>query len=616
MNSNTHSKQHGIGLVEVLIALVVVSLGLLGIAKLEGNLLSTSGHNKARAEAIGIAQQQMETIRYAASSQTAFEDLDDAGLSLVNLNPFAVTGTNAQFTVDIDIEDPDANQIINTIVDVAWTDATGTADSITLMSEIALQDVQKSALTTNDSAAATAVPSPRQSASEDVQAASETIDPNDVISPTQTPLPATGTVAADASRASGLAQTFTVNSTDTTPVPYTLTAIADDSRYYSTYFGDGNLGVYVCESTSAGGCRYIQNHFGGVSLSTKGVIYSAKNTNNDLTGVTPVWSSSEVTACYKGPITQTGTGVSAVYSMPYECVYAGNCEDDASTCYGYGTATEVTPAQVDAKGVGPGGEFGNLGLIGLSGGNNGDQVCFLEDSTSSAASAVSGTLITADSQSEALLNGRYDATAGGNKQYNESYLLPVTARQYVTRRLMSNGEERSEGINKSYRNHNFLLVNRANSADTYKNCYTAINESATTRSTYVVAPRNMVRVRTDIVDPVTNPVEATHTFSGTMPATIINATATGNRPNLYIPDVGSCYVKGDNSRYACAIPANYITNITIYGKSSSVPAPTAADPAIPVVFEMCTFDVDLTETGNIDSPDATPSFDCRWSTDF
>jgi Tfp pilus assembly protein PilV len=134
MNINTYVKQHGIGLVEVLIALVVVSLGLLGLAKLEGNLLSTSGHNKARAEAIGIAQQQMETIRYAASSQAAFEDLDDAGLSLVNLNPFAVTGTNAQFTVDIDIEDPDANQIINTIVDVAWTDATGTADSVTLMS--------------------------------------------------------------------------------------------------------------------------------------------------------------------------------------------------------------------------------------------------------------------------------------------------------------------------------------------------------------------------------------------------------------------------------------------------------------------------------------------------
>lgn len=602
MNKKLNSKQRGIGLVEVLVALVVVSLGLLGLAKLEGNLLSTSGNNKARAEAMGIAQQQMETIRYAASSDTSYQELNDGfPPSLVDLDPFPVTGTNAQFTVDIDIDDPDANQIINTIVAVAWTDATGAPDSVTLMSEIALQDVQKSAFNTNDSAASTAVPSPRQSASEDVQAASETVDPNDVISPTQTPLPATGTVAADGDRASGLAETFTVNSTDATPVPYTLTAIADDSRYYITYFGEGNLGVYVCETTAVGGCRYIQNHFGGVTLSTKGVIYSAKNTNNNLTGIIPVWSSSEVTACYKGTITQTGSGASAVYSMPYECVYAGNCEDEPNP--GDYCKLGVTPDQVRDKGVGPGGEFGNLGLIGLDGSNGGDQVCYLEGSPDW-------------NNTENLLSGRYDSLPGGQKQYNESYLFPVTARQYVTRRLMSNGEERSEGINKSFRNHNFLLVNRTNNADQYKNCYQAINETPTSLLTYVLAPRNLVRVRTDIVDPVTNPVEATGTFDGTMPAVTINSSASGSRPNLYIPDIGSCYVKSDNSNYACVIPSNYTTNITIYGKSASVPTPTAADPAIPVAFETCTFDVDLSENGNIDSPAATPSFDCRWSIDF
>lgn len=605
MNKQITSNQRGIGLVEVLIALVVVSLGLLGLAKFEASLLSTSGNNKARAEAIGIAQQQIEVIRYEASSETSFRELNNGFPvpSPINLNPFNVTGTNAQFTVDIDIEDPDANQIINAIVDVNWTNATGTADSITLMSEIALQDVQKSALNTNDSAASTAVPSPRQSASEDVRPASEDVSNPNVISPTDTPLPATGTVTADATRASGLAETFTVNSTEDTPVPYTLRAIANDSRYYNTYFGDGNLAVYVCESTSVGGCRYIQNHFGGVTLSTKGVIYSAKNTNNDLSGITPVWSSSEVTACYKGTVTQTGSGTSRVWSMPYECVYAGNCEDELNA--GDYCQRGVTPAQVVAKGVGPGGEFGNLGLIGLDGSNNGDQVCFLEDTPN----------ILTDADGEALLNGNNQDGGGNPPQYNEAYLLPVTTRTYVTRRLMSNGEERSEGINKSFRNHNFLLVNRANNADE-NNCHLAVNENTASLAKYVLAPRNIIRVRTDTVSPVTNPVESMGIFAGIMPAVTINSSVSGSRPNLYIPDIGSCYVKSDDSNYACVIPSNYMTNITIYGKSITVPAPTAADPAVPVAFRACTFDVDLSEVGNIDSPAATPSFDCRWPTDY
>lgn len=599
MNIHTVSSQRGIGLIEVLIALVVVSLGLLGLAKFEGSLLSTSGNTKARAEAIGIAQQQIETIRYEASTQDSFEDLDDAG-SPINLNPFVLTGTNAQFTVDIDIDDPDTNLIINTIVNVDWVDATGTTDSVTLMSEIALQDVQKSALNTNDSAAVVATPSPRQSASEDVKPASQTVDPNDVISPTETPLPATGTVAADGTRASGLAETFTVNSTEATPVPYTLTAIADDSRYYNTYFGDGNLAVYVCESTSVGGCRYIQNHFGGVSLSTSGKIFSAKNTNNDLGDIIPVWSSSEVTACYQGTVTQTGAGNSRVWTMPYECVYAGNCKDDATSCYGNGTATEVTPAQVIDKGVGPGGEFGNLGIIGLDGGNGGDQVCYLEG--------------TPDwNNAKNVLSGRYDSLPGGQKQYNESYLFPVTARSYVTRRMLSNGAERSEGINKSYRNHNFLLVNRTNNADQYKNCYEVVNEDAASLSTYVLAPREIVRVRTD--NPATNPVQATSTFSGTMPAVTIKTAWTGDIPNIYLPEIGSCYVRTDsaaNKFYACVLPSG-VASATLYGGSSSVPTPTAADPATPVSFRTCNLVVDTTQASNISA--TSPSL-CAWSVGY
>lgn len=588
MNISTPFKQKGIGLIEVLVALLVVSLGLLALASFQGSLLKASGSNKARAEAIGIAQQEMELIRYAATRSDDF--------ILVPTNPAAktVVGTNASFNVTSIAEDPTANTIINVVVTVAWTDAAGDADNVTLMSEIGLQDIQKSAFATNDSAAAVAVPSPRQSASEDVRPASDNVNETDVVSPTETPLPYQGTVAVDGST-NGLASSFNVVGTDS--VTYNLEEIAPDSRYYSTKFSAGVIGVYVCDGSPSGGnvgCRYVQNHFGGVSLSTSGIIYSAKNTNNNLSGTSAVWSSSEVTSCYVGPVTSTGNGQNIVYAKPYECIYAGNCTDSAASCQ-----RGVTVAEVALNGVGAGGEFGNLGLINLDGSNGGDQVCYLEN--------------TPDwNNAKNVLSGRYDSLPGGQKQYNESYLFPTTTRTYVTRRMMSNGQERSEGINKSYRNHNFLLVNRTNNADQYKNCFEAVTENATTLTTYQLAPRQIVRVRTGLGNAATNPVEPVSTFNGTMPAVTINTLSSGNRPNIYLPEIGSCYVRSDNGRYACVVPSNIVTT-TLYGGSSTVPSPTGASPAEPVSYRTCSLSINTLTLNNIA---LLPLTQCAWSAGF
>lgn len=597
MNISTLFKQKGIGLIEVLIALLVVSLGLLALASFQGSLLKTSGNNKARAEAIGIAQQELELIRYAATDTIDFKQI----LSLPSPIEKTVEGTNAQFEVkysitatDITIPKTD-NTILKAEVTVFWPDAAVEQDSVTLMSEIGLQDIKKSAFATNDNAAAVAVPSPRQSASEDVRPASDNVDETDVVSPTETPLPYQGSVATDGST-NGLASSFNVVGTD--GITYNLEEIAPDSRYYSTKFDEGVIGVYVCDGSPAGGavgCRYIQNHFGGVSLSTSGIIYSAKN-NNDLSNTSAVWSSSEVTACYVGPVTETGSGniANKVFAKPYECIYAGNCTDSPASCQ-----RGVTAAEVALNGVGPGGEFGNLGLINLDGSNGGDQVCYLEN--------------TPDwNNAKNVLSGRYDSLPGGQKQYNESYLFPTTTRTYVTRRMMSNGQERSEGINKSFRNHHFLLVNRTNNADQYKNCYAAVSENATTLLTYQLAPRQIIRVRTGIGGAATNPVGVTSAFSGTMPAVTINTASSGSRPNIYIPEIGSCYVRSDNGRYACVVPSN-ILSTTLYGGSFTVPSPTAASPATPVSYRTCNLVIDTTQATNISA--ISPSL-CAWSAGY
>lgn len=583
MLTKKFAMQKGIGLIEVLIALLIVSLGLLGLASFQGNLLSTSGNNKARGEAISIAQQEIELIRYAASSRDDFE--------IIPIPPSEkiVNGTNAVFDINVVITgDPSVSTIINVVVDVGWTDPKGQADNVTLISDVGLQDIQKSALATNDSAASVAVPSPRQSASEDVRPASEQVGENDVISPTDTPLPYNGNVAADGSSPTGLASSFNVTGTDGSI--YNLEQIAPDSRYYSAEFGEGILAVYLCTTGGVeGGCNYIQNHFGGISLSTSGIIYSVNNTNNDLSGTGAVWSSSEVTACYIGPVSQTGSGGSAVYSKSYECVYAGNCSEDADTCH-----PDVTPADVTAKNVGPGGEFGNLGLIGLDGGNGGDQVCYLED--------------TPDwSNAQNILNGNYNS-GGGNFATNESYLFPVTTRLYVTRQMMSNGLERSEGINRSYRNHNFLLVNRQNSPNAYKNCFNAVNASDATKLLYAVAPREIVRVN----DSNINMVASISTFDGLMPAVTVQASASGNRPRIYLPEVGTCYVKNDNSNYACAVPRNYISP-TLAGGSNSVPSPGNQSPSVPVNYVSCSTNFTVDATG---VPIIAEDDECNWAGDF
>lgn len=57
------SKQRGIGLIEVLVAILVLAIGLVGIAALQGNLLKSGNNAKARAIATALAQEKIEDLR-------------------------------------------------------------------------------------------------------------------------------------------------------------------------------------------------------------------------------------------------------------------------------------------------------------------------------------------------------------------------------------------------------------------------------------------------------------------------------------------------------------------------------------------------------------------------
>jgi len=88
----TKFKHQGIGLIEVLVALVVVSLGLLALASLQGELMSSSGQSKAQSEAVAIAEQKIEALR----NNIQESDYNSIGSSLADET---INGTNEVFTL-------------------------------------------------------------------------------------------------------------------------------------------------------------------------------------------------------------------------------------------------------------------------------------------------------------------------------------------------------------------------------------------------------------------------------------------------------------------------------------------------------------------------------------
>jgi len=82
----------GVGLIEVLIATVVIAIGLLSLASMQGNFMSESGTNKTRAQALVLAEQKVEELRnYITQGQ--FTDAENSSPA----NPEEITGSNATF---------------------------------------------------------------------------------------------------------------------------------------------------------------------------------------------------------------------------------------------------------------------------------------------------------------------------------------------------------------------------------------------------------------------------------------------------------------------------------------------------------------------------------------
>ena len=150
---------------EALIALVILATGLLAIARFQSGLVSTSASNKARAEAIMLAQQKIDEIRsysdepdlvanlnaaaYDASKNFQDDVVSDAQVPDTpedKTTVAALSGINADFQRVWEIKKTPTTAEIN--VTVTWEDANSGADasgnvfteSVTLSTEIVFQD--------------------------------------------------------------------------------------------------------------------------------------------------------------------------------------------------------------------------------------------------------------------------------------------------------------------------------------------------------------------------------------------------------------------------------------------------------------------------------------------
>ena len=144
-NKNMITKQRGMGLLEVLIAVVVTAIGLFAVVNLQTNLMENSSDSKLKAEAMAIAEARLEELRNYTNDvndknefDTAFADTAGAWINSTN-----ITGNNAAFTRSDSIDG--SGDAKNITVRVAWTDRNNQAQSIELDTSLSWQDPKSAA---------------------------------------------------------------------------------------------------------------------------------------------------------------------------------------------------------------------------------------------------------------------------------------------------------------------------------------------------------------------------------------------------------------------------------------------------------------------------------------
>ncbi|WP_036251460.1 hypothetical protein [Methylobacter sp. BBA5.1] len=521
----------GIGLIEVLITTVVVAVGLLAIASLQGDLMNSSGLNKTHAEAKALCDTKVEELRDTIIKAGA-SGYDAIASSAANES---ITGTNEIFSrgwVVANLPNPASAVLADQTGPVrkrisatcSWASGQVVVQSILAFEDIGASGLdaigQNSGIDMND-------PSTNANSSEEIKP--EIID----LPPGQT----------DGSIYSQDGKTYLVTASGTKGVRVyscgTLTPFEHDlfTRRVNRdgVVGDEAIELFEKSTVDTSYCIPKIRFNGGVIIPIRGIVHSAATDGNNgpLLDVNLfTFNATESgTYCIFDPIV-------GAKSAPYVCYVGGNCKfGPAGTAVsGNVPVTECPNPTFSAAKVGPGGWRGKVGLLGVAA--NDKNVCFAEELT--------GEPATLD-----------------------------TARNYYTR---NNGL--NEGINKPYSCHDFLIINGQN------NNKRKISEECTDQAAAIggfsLASKNIQRDITgnNVFDPVINTgyCQGNPDTSQLIIGTIENANSANasTAPEVTVSG-GNC--TATTTSYTCWLTTAE-ASVTVSGSYDGRTASCSFDPAI------------------------------------
>ena len=131
-------KAVGFTLIELLIALVILTLGILGTAALTTGIIRGNSFSKNMTSATAIAQSQLEAVQRAG-----YANVDTSHFSASAAAVTTPDGVNFTRTTTITDNSP-ATNIKTVTVAVNWTEAGGAARSITLQTYVSTASVSAS----------------------------------------------------------------------------------------------------------------------------------------------------------------------------------------------------------------------------------------------------------------------------------------------------------------------------------------------------------------------------------------------------------------------------------------------------------------------------------------
>ncbi|MEO8806624.1 MAG: hypothetical protein ABI433_11105 [Burkholderiaceae bacterium] len=142
LNTSPRRRQQGIGLLEALIALLVLSLGTLTISRLQTHLRLGSDIARQRAEAVRLGQEDIEAQRAFSVLAASGAARSYAGIGSASTDVDASTGyaTHTRYTVSRQITPTGTLGAKSAAVTVGWTDRAGGTQKIVLNSVITAHD--------------------------------------------------------------------------------------------------------------------------------------------------------------------------------------------------------------------------------------------------------------------------------------------------------------------------------------------------------------------------------------------------------------------------------------------------------------------------------------------